>query len=257
MKIYCEQIGSTGPALVLLHGLAGNGAVWRPFLQVFQPYWNGKILVPDLRGHGRSPHAAHYGYGQHAADVAELLAPDEPVCFVAHSMGAVVALLLASGWYGLTVEAVLGFGTKLSWTNSELEKAHSLAKAPVRWFDARSEAAERFLRFSGLTGLVSSDAEVVDAGIREQNGRWRLAADPWTFSSTVPPAEIFRTPKTKLTLACGSNDAMVKVNELRAFDPQAVELAGVGHNLHVEAPRGLAELVLERFLRVSPAVGGR
>jgi pimeloyl-ACP methyl ester carboxylesterase len=88
----------------------------------------------------------------------------------------------------------------------------------------------------------------VDAGIREEHGRWRLAADPWIFSSSVPPAEIFGTPKAKLTLTCGSNDPMVKVQELRAFDPHAIELPGLGHNLHVEAPQVLTELVVERFL---------
>jgi len=256
MKIYCEQIGREGPALVLLHGLSGNGAIWSPFLQVFRPHWRGRILVPDLRGHGRSPHAVHYGYGQNAADVAELLAPDEPVFLLAHSMGAVIALLLASGWYGLRVEAVVGFGTKLLWTEAEIEKAQSLARTPVRWFDTRHEAAERFLRFSGLNGLVASDAAVVNAGIREENGRWRLAADPRIFSSTVPPAEIFRTPKAAVTLACGANDPMVKVEELRAFDPQAVELPAVGHNLHVEAPQALAELVAEKILRAAAAHGG-
>jgi len=43
------------------------------------PYWENSAadgrehLIPDLRGHDRSPHAAHYSYEHYAADVADLL----------------------------------------------------------------------------------------------------------------------------------------------------------------------------------------
>lgn len=75
MKLHGERIGSDGAALVLVHGLAANGAVWRSLLGEISSRWPGRILVPDLRGHGRSPHAAHYDYGQYAGDIAELLEP--------------------------------------------------------------------------------------------------------------------------------------------------------------------------------------
>jgi pimeloyl-ACP methyl ester carboxylesterase len=46
-----------------------------------------------------------YSFGQHAADVAALLRPGEPVVVVGHSMGGVVGLALASGWFGVDVAA--------------------------------------------------------------------------------------------------------------------------------------------------------
>ncbi len=251
MQLYCERIGSEGPTLLLLHGLAGNGAIWRPLLGELRGRWPGKIIVPDLRGHGRSPHGGQYGYGQHAADIADLLDSGERVTVVAHSMGAVVALAAASGWFGVSIGAVLGFGVKIHFTAAEIEKSHSLARVPVRWFDTRREAVDRFLRLSGLTDLVSEDAEVVEAGVREENGRWRVAADPGTFSAPGPAFdELFRGAKTRVILACGSEDRMVKVGELRAFDPGAVELQGLGHNFHVQAPGALAEMV-DRLLKPS------
>jgi pimeloyl-ACP methyl ester carboxylesterase len=39
-----------------------------------------------------------------------------------------------------------------------------------------------------------------------------------------------------VTLACGEGDGMVSVGELREFRADAVELRGIGHNAHVEAP---------------------
>ncbi|OGA29054.1 MAG: hypothetical protein A3I01_20240 [Betaproteobacteria bacterium RIFCSPLOWO2_02_FULL_65_24] len=248
MQLYCEQVGTGERVLLLLHGLAGNGAVWRPLLNVIRNRWPGRILVPDLRGHGRSPHGTHYTFGHYAADVADLLPAGERVTAVAHSMGAVVALTAANGWYGVSIDTVLGFGVKTGFTEAEKEKAQSLAGSPVRWFDTRSEAADRFMRLSGLKGLVKEDSEAVDAGVCQENGRWRVAADPRTFTPPGPAlASLFRVEGTRLRLACGSEDQMVSVAELRRFDPEAVELPGLGHNLHVQAPEALAEL-MDRLL---------
>jgi pimeloyl-ACP methyl ester carboxylesterase len=248
MQLYCERIGTGGRVLLLLHGLAGNGAVWRPLLELLKNKWPGTIIVPDLRGHGRSPHAAHYGFGQYAADVAELLPAGEPVTVVGHSMGTVVALMAASGWYGVSIDTILGFGVKTGFTEAEKEKARSLAGSPVRWFESRGEAAERFLRLSGLKGLVDESADAVAAGVREENGRWRIAADPRTF---IPPGQdhavLLRPERVRLKLACGSQDTMVSAADLRRFDPDAVELPGLGHNFHVQAPEALAGL-MDRLL---------
>ncbi len=49
-----------------------------------------------------------------------------------------------------------------------------------------------------------------------------------------------------VTLACGEFDPMVTVNQLRALHPDCVELAGLGHNAHVEAPELLWETLLAR-----------
>ncbi len=249
MELYLEKIGGKGPTLLLLHGMAGNGAVWHPLIEELRGRWPGNFLVPDLRGHGRSPHSNHYGFAQYAADVADLLDTSERVWSVGHSMGAVVALTLASGWYGVSIGAVLGFGMKLNWTSAETEKALSLSKVPVRWFDTRHEAAERYLRLSGLAGLVAEDSLAVEAGLRQENGRWRLAADARTFAAPKPAfEEIIQINKARAILACGSNDPMVKVEELRKLDPGAIELQGLGHNLHLEAPRALAQLIEKSIL---------
>ena len=247
MQIYCETHGSGQPVLVLLHGLSANGAVWHPLLELLK--WRGKVLVPDLRGHGRSPHGRHYGYGQHAADVAEILAREDDVRILGHSMGGAVALALASGSFGVEVKAVLAFGTKTGFSADELQKMNAFVQAPVRWFDTQEDAVARFLKVAGLEGLLGPDSPAALAGVRAEGGRYRLAADPAAATAAwgPPVSSLIAAARAPLVLATGEKDRMVPISDLRRIAPDAIELAGVGHNLHLEAPAALLPL-LQRLL---------
>jgi pimeloyl-ACP methyl ester carboxylesterase len=248
MKLYVEtfdggrhQATSQG-TLLLLHGLGLNGAAWRGVVAQLTD-WPGRILVPDLRGHGRSPHGGPYSLGQHAADLAQIIG-NGPVIIAGHSMGGMIGLVLASGWFGVEVVDVLAFGFKVSWTENELVKLSQFAASPMRWFDTRQEAAERFIRVNGLTGLVSADSPVVDAGLVQQNGRFRLAADPKTVLVVGPQvAPVLGAVRSTWRLAGGTRDPLVTLEELRAYDVQTIELPGCGHNPHIEDPALIAALI--------------
>jgi pimeloyl-ACP methyl ester carboxylesterase len=241
--LYVRESGKHGPVLLLLHGLGANGDVWEPLLGVIKDAWPGRIVVPDLRGHGRSPHGLHYGYGQHASDMADLLQPGEPTYVIGHSLGGVIGMLLASGWYGVNVRHVLGVGIKVNWSEDDLAKAAAMAQAPVRWFETRDEASDRMLKVSGLIGLVRPDSALVEAGIQNIDGKFRLALDPRAFSAPGPSfGAIVLASRAPFSLACGAGDKMVNLEELKAFDPDAVEVPTFGHNVHVEAAEILWDL---------------
>jgi pimeloyl-ACP methyl ester carboxylesterase len=241
--LFCETIGEGEPTLMLLHGVGANGAVFRPLVHALAG-WRGRIIVPDLRGHGRSPHARHYGMAHHAADVADLLQPHANVHVVGHSMGGAVALVLANGLFGIRVSRITAFGLKIRWSDEELAKGESFATSAVRWFDSRDEAADRFVKVAGLAGRVAPDDPMVDAGIRQEGGRWRLAADNATVRAAgTSVAEMVSVAHAPFRLFCGTNDPMVTVNELRTFDPEAIALEGCGHSPHVDAPERVAALI--------------
>jgi hypothetical protein len=79
----------------------------------------------------------------------------------------------------------------------------------VTWFGSRDEAAARYLRISGLADPLTADAPAVDAGLREEHGRWRLAVDPGAFAVGAPDmAQLLARSQVPVALARGEHDAM-------------------------------------------------
>ena len=249
IRIHIESGGSGGPLLVLLHGIGGNAAVWRRMLPLVERRWPGRWVAADLRGHGRSAHAPPYGYAGFAADVANVLgALDEDVVLLGHSMGGVVAMALATGWFGVKVRRVFAFGVKIGWTADEIAQMHGLAARPARVFGSYAEAAERYLRVSGLIGLADPGSPETRAGVAEAEGGFRLAADQRIYAAVGPAvAEFHRAAGAPVRLAAGADDPMVTLAEMQALDPQAALMPGLGHNCHVEAPERVWDL-FERTL---------
>ena len=236
--------GAGEPVLLLLHGLGATGDVWDGWSVLLDERWPGRWLAPDLPGHGGSDRLTRYSFGAVAASVANLVQPAERVAVLGHSMGGVVGLALASGWFGAQVDSVVGLGIKVSWTDDELARVRSLAGRPVAWFDSYDEAATRYLRVSGLTGLLAPDSPATAAGLQEEGGRWRLAQDPATFAVGAPDmAGLLAASRATVTLVRGELDEMVTDDQLRALVPSASALPGLGHNAHVEDPAAVLRLL--------------
>ncbi|QUQ66528.1 alpha/beta fold hydrolase [Kutzneria sp. CA-103260] len=96
MELFTRSWGSpSAPAMVLLHGVTGDGGTWAGFAPRFADRWH--VIAPDQRGHGRSRHAEAYSFDLFADDLHGLLdAYDiEQAVLVGHSMGGVVAYRFA------------------------------------------------------------------------------------------------------------------------------------------------------------------
>jgi pimeloyl-ACP methyl ester carboxylesterase len=247
--LWVEESGSGTPALLLLHGLGANAAVWEKLRPIIDAHWRGRWLAPDLPGHGRSLHTPPYSLGTHAAAVASLFAPGETIVVLGHSMGGAVAMALASGWFGVDVARVVAFGVKLVWSEEEIAKGRALAQAPARRFATRAEAVERYLRVAGLAGLIEPQSSAAQAGVVAEANDFRLAADP-RISEVVgaPIDEIIAAMRASLRLAAGARDAMVSLEQMRRFDPAAQLIEDAGHNPHVEAPERLWRVVEEALV---------
>lgn len=230
--------------LLLLHGMGATGDVWLPCAPLLERRWAGRWLAPDLAGHGWSPPLPEYSFAGLAARIAAGLTAGDRLVVLGHSLGGVVGLALAARGAGVPVEAVVGVGIKAVWSPAELAKAGELAARPVTWFASRDEAARRYLRVAGLAGLFAPDHPVVEAGLRQVDGRWRLAMDPAAFDVGEPelPALLAATDVPVL-LARGEHDPMVTDAQLKELGVPVATLPGLGHNAHVEAPGTVLDLV--------------
>ncbi len=239
--------GSGSDTLLLLHGLGATADVWTGLSERLEGRWSGRLLAPDLPGHGRSAPLPRYAPGTLAAALVPILDVDDRVLVVGHSLGGVIGLVLASGWYGLTPRGVVALDVKVTWTPEELAANAAFAVRPSRTYPTYQEAAARALRVSGLQDLLGVDDPRLGAGLVEEGDGWRLALDPKTFAVGAPDMSgLLAAARCPVVLATGEEDPMVSEEELAALVPDPVTLRGLGHNVHVEDPAAVLGL-LERL----------
>ena len=106
-----ETVDAT-TTVVLVHGYAHNGRLWAPQRAAIRDA-GYRVVVPDLRGHGRSEEGDDASYsiaqlGRDLATVIEHTTPDGPVVLVGHSMGGMAIMALAEERPQLLRERVLG-----------------------------------------------------------------------------------------------------------------------------------------------------
>jgi pimeloyl-ACP methyl ester carboxylesterase len=232
------------PTLLLLHGLGATNGVWADVLDELD--WPGRVINADLPGHGLAPAQDDYTMGALAASVAGSCDNDEEVIAVGHSLGGVVALCLASGFFRPVVKAAIGVGMKLRWTDDDVAMMGRVAAKGVRWFDTRDEAVDRFLRQAGLNGIADRDHPAVETGVTVVDGRWRVTQDPNTFAQRpVDISGLMAAAKCPVLLGAGENDKMVNRDDLAAHVANPRIAAGRGHNVQVEDPAWFASLIME------------
>ena len=235
-----DRGGEGASLLVLLHGLGATRQVWRPLLADVSDHWKGRWIAPDMPGHGASPRQASYLPGAQAAAVADLIRAEGvegDVVLFGHSMGGTISLTLSSGYFGIMLKVTLGLGIKMAWSDEELAGMYGQAAKPARIFAERDQAVERYLKVSGLFGLVDPQSDMAAAGVIEDEGGWRMAMDPRT-NEIGPPIlpGMIEGAVCPIHLAAGSNDAMCRHADLIQWDADAAALPGLTHNAMVEDP---------------------
>ena len=93
MKLFFREYGAQHEeAIVILHGLFGMGDNWTAIAKQLSEQY--RVIVPDLRNHGQSPHAEAMDLQAMSEDLFELLCALhlERIILLGHSMGGKVAM---------------------------------------------------------------------------------------------------------------------------------------------------------------------
>lgn len=243
-----RTLGVDGPPLVLLHGLGVSGAVWQGIGRLLEG--SVRLVAPDLRGHGESDKpSAGYMPRDYVGDIAALLAhePSRPLAVLGHSLGAVVAALLAAERPELVSKVVLVDPPfDATRPREHIEVVERLRHAEPGMLEAelqRREPGMGDLYAKALAGLYRGAADGAFQAV--------LRAEPGYPMAVAALANI--QAETLLLAADPSLDA--------ALGPEAAERAagllphgqlrtipGARHAIHASRPREFAEAVLG-FLR--------
>lgn len=245
MQLYYQDYGEHQPArppLVLLHGLFGSRANWHGLARRLGVAH--RVLVPDLRNHGRSPHGEPMSYPAMAGDLLELL--DRLECpralLVGHSMGAKVAMWLALTQSARVARLVAVDMAPVSYPNRLTAIPEALASLDLERLTSRDEAeawlAPR-LRNPRLRQYLLQNLVYLD-------GRWqwrvnlpllgRELAELVAFPP-LPPAACYSGPS--LFIYGEASDYVTGHQAaIRRLFPKArlCPIAGAGHWVYAEQP---------------------
>jgi pimeloyl-ACP methyl ester carboxylesterase len=250
------DFGGDGPAVLLLHGLAGYAGEWADTAGWLSK--RARVVALDARGHGNSERfPADVSRAAHLADAAfavERLGLG-PVVVVGQSLGGLTALLLASKRpdrvRGLVmVEAgPRGGGDASSHEANVAELGDALRRWPAP-FASREAAVEFF-------GGPSLNAEVWADGLEHRDGGWWPRFDVEVMMRTLHEADSRSYWEEWERISCpvlvvrGSDGSLPRADAesmvARGSDAKLVELADAKHDLHLDQPvewrRALSEFL--------------
>lgn len=92
MELFYKEYGTSGAELIVLHGLLGSGRNWHAVCSSLAE--KSRIIVPDMRNHGRSPHSSKHHIADMVSDVLDLQNRHNmsKSFILGHSMGGLVAM---------------------------------------------------------------------------------------------------------------------------------------------------------------------
>lgn len=254
LALHYREYGDRGEALVLLHGLFGSSANWGSIARELADEY--RVIVPDLRNHGRSPHADDMDYASMAGDVLDLLdrLSLPRVALVGHSMGGKVAMHLALA----SPERVSGLAVvdiaPIAYAHDFSAILDGLAAIDLESLTDRQQVDRRLAGYvpeSGVRGFLLQNLA------REKKGwAWRInlpslrASMPAITGFDCPQDVIYPGPTHFIFGELSSYVQPQAETRIRQLFPRAewCPVAGAGHWVYAEQREGFM-CCLRDFLR--------
>lgn len=245
LRLYYEEHGQPdGPPLVLLHGFTATGGMqWQSYLEPFGARY--RLLVPDLRGHGRTANPGGLAAMNHRQFARDIVALCRALCvgraaFCGASTGAILLLTLALEAPALPAALVLAGGT------------YYFGEEVRAWM--ATQTPDTFIRaFHSADALRASHAASGPEG-------WRTVIEAFSAVSTHAHADDFPEQAKLRAIAApalvmhGDRDALFPVAIPTALygllpDAELCILPRTGHTPVRERPEWFAPIALDFLQR--------
>jgi len=250
VKLYFRQFGeeNTGVPVILLHGLLGSLVNWQRIARHLGERY--RVIVPDLRNHGRSPHDPDVSYEAMASDVLELMddLKISRATLVGHSMGGKTAMLLALQ-HGHRVErlAVVDIAP-VTYRGRLAQLLDALLALPMDEIENRAHAdallAER-VTDKAVRDHMLQNLQRTDAGWRWRNNLRALRDGLGIISAfpQIPEGVNYEKPACFIKGALSSYIESGHWVVIQRLFPKAgiAEVPGAGHWVYAEQPRVFLE----------------
>ncbi|MCL4562861.1 MAG: alpha/beta hydrolase [Chloroflexi bacterium] len=244
VRLFYEEHGS-GLPLVLIHGFPFNHTIWSEVIPELAK--QARVIVPDLRGFGRSEAPPGvYTMRQMAADIAELLdaLKIQKTTLVGHSMGGYVSLAFAQAY----PDQMLALGMVAS---------HAAADTPEKRADRYATAAEVLLQGPEVVARSMVPKLTSDRALQENIHRMILGTQPVGLigalkgmAERIDSLPLLAAMKFPVMIIAGGSDQLVpleRAREMVARMPKAqmVVIPEAGHMPMLETPTKVAGALVD------------
>ncbi len=255
LPLFYNTYGAHPTSLVILHGFLGASGNWHTLARtVFANHF--RVLTPDARNHGRSPHAEAFSYGAMATDVLRLLDAQEleHAVLLGHSMGGKTAMRFALDYPDRTQALVVVDIAPRAYPPQHDTILEALNSVDLTRFTSRQEidaALETRVPDWGVRQfLLKNLTATSDGGYRWLPNLPVLTRQYEEVTRAVEASAAYAGP---VLFVRGGRSPYVQdadVPDLYRLFPtaQLVTIPGAGHWVHAEAPQPLAEAVLSFLL---------
>jgi pimeloyl-ACP methyl ester carboxylesterase len=258
------RTAGSGPALLLLHGIATSSTTWERVAPPLSEHFT--LIAPDLMGHGESATPrGDYSLGAHASGVRDIVTAlgHERVTVLGHSLGGGIAMQFAYQFPERVERLVLVASGGLG------REVHLLLRAaalPGADYVLPALTSRRVLELGrelgGLLGRVglrpSSDLEVLARGFEALDNAGSRQAFLHTVRAVIEPGGQRVSAHDRLGLAAllptlivwGERDSIIPVaHGVAAHEAmpgsRLVRFEGAGHMPHDDDPYRFARLLIE------------
>lgn len=241
VDLYTRVRGEKGPWLVMLHGLFGSGDNLGGLARILESDY--RILLVDLRNHGRSPHAPSMTYLEVAQDVFAAMDKEgiTQANVFGHSMGGKTAMAMALSAPSRVSKLVVGDIAPVPYGGHHdriLEGLQAVADAAPQSRAGAQAILDGYVDDAGVLSFLMANWR------RQPDGNWgwriNLAAISSRYSDISAGMEDGVYPGPVLFLRGANSDYIQTAHReriLNLFPAATVKtIGGTGHWLHAEKP---------------------